>query len=202
MTARDMILLAIADCSREAGVPLSDIVLAAWSRDPDRFGLSGHTADHPSDSRVKVDLMNRKPGNLIGSGLVARTAPNVYALTPLGRAEVARLGVAKPPAPGEPLSHYDVAAALLAMPAFVAWHNDPDRPKRWDGEPDLFHAEMCVRAAMVWCDQRDIAYLTAEPPKGGSHGGKWREPIHYTKLAELLDFVAAMRRRFKLVRAS
>lgn len=192
MTARDTILLALADCSLDKEVRVADIVVAAWRRDPVKFGLPGFQHTYPDSNKVYVEIMNKKPQSVIGLGLVVKTRPSHYGLTPLGRHQVARLK-------GEKVvltSHYDIIGDLAARPAYLAWVNDPGKPdRRPEAEAfgSLSVAEAQVRAAMADCDRRNAAALTAPGCP----------PIRFDVMANLLDFIRVLRGRFpRLAEAS
>ena len=176
-----------------------DLTLASWNRDRNRFGLRGHAQTHPDHKRVMMEIMGRKPHNPIFLGLMEKIRPNTYRLTPLGRAEAARLrggsekGTRHKPAV---LDHYDHMKELLAQKAFTRWRDDPDEPRRWadvleflgadaasdDAAEHFRRIQKTVRAAMEWCNQRDVAYLTKDPPR-------LHAAIHFRDLAEFNDFL-------------
>jgi hypothetical protein len=92
-TAAQVILLAADDLMAQGGSEFSewDLTIAAWNRDRNRFGLRGYAQNHPDHKRVMMEIMGRKPQNPILLGLMDKIRPNVYRLTPLGRAEAARM---------------------------------------------------------------------------------------------------------------
>lgn len=192
MTARDTILLALHDCSPDDEVPIGRIVVAAWRRDPEKFGLTGFQHTYPDSNKVYVEIMNKKPQSVIGLGLVVKTRKSHYGLTPLGRHQVARLK-------GEKVvltSHYDIIDEIASRPAYLAWVNDPGKPdRRAEAEAfgSLAEIEDQVRAAMADCDRRNAAALTAPGCA----------PIRFDVMANLLDFIRVLRARFpKLAEAS
>lgn len=75
---------------------LSDLTLAAWGIDRRRFGLFGYESLHPDANRVKCELFHKRAGRAAVplSAYVERVGPNVYRLTPAGRAKACRLPVA------------------------------------------------------------------------------------------------------------
>lgn len=86
MTTHDKVLAAAADCDPHFTV--AALVVAAWKRWPDCFGLSGWNAHHPDTNRVTVNLYGRK--GLIARGLLMRNGTGRFMLTAAGRAAVGR----------------------------------------------------------------------------------------------------------------
>jgi hypothetical protein len=91
LTVHEKLLLAANDLE-VAGKPQftgEDLVVAAWERDPDTFGLSGHPDDatgkprFPNSNRVFAEIMGSKP--LRKQGLIAKTGTKAFTLTEAGR---------------------------------------------------------------------------------------------------------------------
>lgn len=57
---------------------LSDLVLAAWRLDPDRFGLEGYERQFPDSNRVNAEVRDRRPKKF-GREL-ERVGPNRFRL--------------------------------------------------------------------------------------------------------------------------
>lgn len=88
-TAVETVLLAVAD-EADAGrdvVPLSAVVLGAWLRDRDRFGMLDYKHAHPDTQRVLSELSRA----VRRFGWVCRVGPRLYGLTDAGRRRVAEL---------------------------------------------------------------------------------------------------------------
>jgi hypothetical protein len=213
LTAAQVILLAAEDLTAGGSTEFTewDLTMASWARDRARFGLRGYDQKHPDHKRVMMEIMGRKPQNPLTQGFMEKVRPNVYRLTPLGRAEVARLRGGRDAGGGAPVRAgtvqaelHRLAAAMLAHPAFEQWRLNPDRPRQWDtaaaflslvGDPRRDPAG-CVaalrrsaRAAIDWCMAHDVVYLT---PSARATS----EPIHIRLLTELTDFLQVLEYRF------
>lgn len=97
LTVHEKLLLAAADLE-DAGKPrfsAEDLVVAAWRRDPDAFGLAGYPDEatgrprFPNSNRVFAEIMGSKP--VRKQGLLVKAAPKTFALTEAGRQRVAQL---------------------------------------------------------------------------------------------------------------
>lgn len=114
LTSSQIILLA-ADALHAGGKPEftdDDLCVAAYQLDPQRFGMKGY--DHPDSNRVLCEIMGHKKSSPIPLGHLIRARPKVYAITPLGRAEAARLRLDKTPLPVKPPTPGEVARRTLA----------------------------------------------------------------------------------------
>src|SRR3954453_22951728 len=93
LTAAQVILLAAEDLMSAGAREFTewDLTVAAWARDRTRFGLRGYDQKHPDHKRVMMEIMGQKPQNPLALGFMEKIRPNVYRLTPLGRAVSTRL---------------------------------------------------------------------------------------------------------------
>lgn len=216
-TAVQVLLLAADDLHAKGAAEFSEweLTVAAWERDRARFGMRGFLNLHPDHKRVSMEIMGRKPHNPILQGLMMRVRPNILKLTPLGRAEAARLRggpVAKPTRREQPLppsesdQRYDAVARYARHPVFLRWREDPEYPSGFAlvGEfvgveqksavaAALKDVERTVREAMGWCSKFNVAYLTKGPTSREA-------PIHYRDLSDLIDFLTALGHRFPQLR--
>ena len=102
-TAADVVLLAAAELHSLRlihGDPTEfsewDLSVAAWQRDPKRFGLRGYADRHPDHKRVTMEIMGQKPSSPVVQKLMVKVRPNTYRLTPAGVAQAeALLGMVK-----------------------------------------------------------------------------------------------------------
>lgn len=200
-TARDVLLVAALDLSKdhEAEFTEWELTIAAWKRDPKRFGMRGHE-EYPDHKRVYMEYVGRKNYNPIFSGLMEKTKPNTYRLTPLGRAEAMRLAGGQTSNAVE--DRYDLMAGFVHHSAFLAWIDDCESPKRaYDyadfkrakTEGDIDHA---VRETIRWMDENGLTRITKAPIS-------LCKPITHNELVCVLDFLHAMKLRFpKLAAAS
>ena len=91
----EKLLLAAFDLEQRGHSPFSaeDLVVSAWQKFPDAFGLAGHRGDdgqlcYPDSNRVFAEIMGSKP--IRKRGLLRKVATKMYQLTEGGR-EHARL---------------------------------------------------------------------------------------------------------------
>jgi len=205
LTAAQVILLAGEDLLNSGAKEFNEweLTVAAWKRDPARFGLRGYEQRHPDHKRVMTEIMGRKPGNPVQLMYLEKIRPNTYRLTALGKAEVARLrtgGSPKLPREKDPHSRL---AAYVSHPAFARWRNDPEQPRLWSDVADFLAASpeapsdvpaqlefvrRAIRAGIEYCRERDTMKLESRTREG--------KAIDTRDLAELLDFLQAMQYRF------
>jgi hypothetical protein len=211
LTAAQVILLAGDDLMANGAREFTEweLTVSSWTRDRTRFGLRGFDQKYPDHKRVMMEIMGHKPQNPITLGFMEKVRPNVYRLTPLGRAEAARLrsgGSARAPLPASLQSDlYGTTSALLNHPAFNAWKNDPDQPRRWtdalaflslggdaqnDSTVNLNHLRQAARAALEWCMKHDVQYLTPQVRSASP-------PIHISEISAVSDFLRAIEYRFE-----
>jgi hypothetical protein len=98
LTAAQIILLAGEDLTNGGVSEFSEweLTVAAWKRDPDRFGLRGFKESYPDHKRVMMEIMGQKPHNPLQLKLMEKVRPNTYKLTPFGMEEAVRLRTAAP----------------------------------------------------------------------------------------------------------
>src|SRR4051794_10972772 len=174
LTAAQVILLAAEDLMSNGASEFSewDLTVASWARDRTRFGLRGYDQKHPDHKRVMMEIMGQKPQNPLTQGLMEKLRPNVYRLTPLGRAMAVRMrsGSHTPESTAQS-DLYRLIASLLSHPSLVRWRQDPDHPRRWvdaaaflalggnpakDASACLTALRRAVRSAIDWCMMNDV----------------------------------------------
>jgi hypothetical protein len=134
LTAAQVIILAAEDITSAGATEFTewDLTVAAWGRDRTRFGLRGYDQKHPDHKRVMMEIMGQKPQNPLALGFMEKIRPNIYRLTPLGRAVATRLRSSDPSQSNdEQADFYRLAADLTSHPALVQWRSDPDQPHFW-----------------------------------------------------------------------
>jgi hypothetical protein len=156
-----------------------------------------------------MEIMGSKAHNPVSQKLLEKVRPNYYRLTALGRATAGRLLKEDVPTtssqPVRVRELYETASAYLARPEFRRWRDHPEEPRDWSGAAGflgltgraagfdpaerLDEIHTAVRAAIDWCNVQEAAFLT----RGAGQGGT---PIHVRDLAELLDFLQALKYRF------
>lgn len=212
-TAVQLILLAGDDLMAQGASEFTEweLTVAAWNRDNNRFGLRGYAQTHPDHKRVMMEIMGRKPHNPLHLGLMEKVRPNHYKLTPLGRAEAARLRrdptarTERKDAAPEP-DNYDSVKVFVDHPAFRRWRDDPDEPRKFPDvcaflgvdvrdKPGVIQSRFrevaqVVRAAIRWCNKHEVSYLTKAP-------ARLYQPIHYRDLTDVIQFLVALSHRFK-----
>lgn len=216
-TAAQQILLAADDLATAGAAEFSEwqLSLAAWERDKKLFGMRGMETAHPDHKRAYMEFTGQKRSNPLKLGLLARVRPSVFKLTPLGRAEAARLrqcggsrgGCTRPMA--NLFLEYDTVHPYVASPVFAGWRDDPDTPREFAAVLEFLRlrlgsgekinrplirrkrdqARAAAQAAMDWCNRHNVDRLTKGPKSADV-------PIYYRTLAELLDFLTALEYRF------
>lgn len=91
-TVAEKLLVAAASISgtgRDA-FTAEDLVVAAWERFPDTFGLQGYADSYPDSNRVLTYIMGSTKG-LAGTGQIERVGEKTYRLTSAGLAAAASL---------------------------------------------------------------------------------------------------------------
>ncbi len=207
LTAAQVIMLAAEDLMTAGASEFTewDLTVAAWGRDRTRFGLRGYEQKHPDHKRVMMEIMGQKPQNPLALGFMEKVRPNVYRLTPLGRAVVTRLrGNGPSQAAGPHDDFYRLAADLVGHQALAQWRRDPDLPRYWadaaaflarggdvrrDPAGCLATLRRAMRSAMDWCLRHDLTYLAPPTRSAG-------EPVHVRSLTEVLDFLQVIEYRF------
>src|SRR5262245_43849117 len=92
----DRILLAASEIQRErSSFAAEDLVVAAWVRFPEAFGLQGYSEKYPDSNRILSKIMG-KESTLRKKGYLEKVGPKRYRLTETGRLRVAELNPAKP----------------------------------------------------------------------------------------------------------
>ena len=207
LTAAQVIILAAEDIMAAGATEFTewDLTVAAWTRDRTRFGLRGYDQKYPDHKRVMMEIMGQKPQNPLALQFMEKIRPNIYRLTPLGRAVANRLRNSGPAqASDEQADMYRLASDLTSHAALVAWRSDPDQPRWWadasaflarggdvrkDAHKALSALRRQVRSAMDWCMVHDVEYLVPVSRAAG-------EPIHVRALTEIMDFLQGLEYRF------
>ena len=85
LTVPAMLILAANEIEASGVSPFSAeaLVVAAWQKFPDRFGLAGYVERYPDSNKVLASLMGEK--GMVRRGWLVRTASKRYALTAAGR---------------------------------------------------------------------------------------------------------------------
>lgn len=216
LTAAQVVLLAADDLAEAGQQEFSEweLTVAAWSRDPSRFGLRGFAQTYPDHKRVTMEIMGQKPHSPVQQKFIEKVRPNTYRLTPLGKVTANRL-LSGEPVKLEPINriraekpvpvqdYYDIVAAFIARDEFRRWQDNPAEPREWTGaarflalsetdlEPADRHAEIrdSVKAAIDWCNNQEVIHLIPIADENAP-------PIHLRDLAELFDFLQALVYRF------
>jgi len=96
LSVADKLVLAASDLEREGRTKFSaeDLVVAAWRKFPDVFGLSGYPDGkgqlaYPDSNRVFAEIMGSKP--IRQRGLLTKVGSKMYQLTDAGREHVRSL---------------------------------------------------------------------------------------------------------------
>jgi hypothetical protein len=81
----EKVLLAAYDLENSGRTPFSaeDLVVAAWQKFPDAFGLEGHGGEYPDSNRVFTKIMGDK--GLRGRGWLLKVGEKLYRLSEAGK---------------------------------------------------------------------------------------------------------------------
>jgi hypothetical protein len=85
LSLEELVLLAAKELTEQGKISFSaeDLVIAAWKRFPDSFGLEGYGNVHPDSNRVFTKIMGAK--GLRGRGWLLKTGEKLYQLSDGGR---------------------------------------------------------------------------------------------------------------------
>lgn len=129
-TNRQRILVAAAKL--EQPFHETQLVLAAWRADPERFGLKGCDEPHPDANLIRCEVMGK--ARLVGRGYMERVGERTYRITESGRAEAdaASNGNRRELGPDRKLLRYRIvfaqrAPAMLTSYAFLRWRESAIR---------------------------------------------------------------------------
>jgi hypothetical protein len=205
-TAAQVILLAADDLAAAGTKEFTEweLTVAAWQRDPARFGLRGYEQKYPDHKRVMSEIMGSKPSNPVQLRHLEKVRPSTYRLTALGRSEAARLRSGASEKTSREKDPHTTLSAYIGHRAFARWRNDPEQPRLWSdvadflaagpGAPDDVAAQLdfvrrAIRAGLDYCQAKDLVKLEPRSRSGGA-------PIHVRDIAELSDFLLALQYRF------
>lgn len=207
LTAAQVILLAGDDLTAAGTREFSEweLTVAAWRRDPGRFGLRGFEQKYPDHKRVMTEIMGSKPSSPIQLRHMEKVRPNFYRVTALGRSEAARLRAGGPTKTIREKDPHTSLAPYINHPAFARWRNDPEQPRHWEdvaqfltsapGAPaddvpaQLDYVRRAIRTGLDFCQTKEVVKLEPRGRDGGSS-------IHVSDIAELSDFLLALQYRF------
>ncbi len=124
-TVPEKILLAAFQLEEEGHSPFSAeaLIVAAWLKYPQTFGLKGFADQHPDSNKVLTSIMGEK--GLARRGWLAKMGQKLYSLTRDGKQLVRRLQQGESPqpaAPGHLTVNRDQEKFLQGLFAGSAWH--------------------------------------------------------------------------------
>jgi hypothetical protein len=122
LSAEQKLLLAAFDLQRtKKTFSAEELVMAAWSRFPDTFGLQGFESKHPDSNKVLWRIMGKK--GLRATGWLQKVREKTYRLTEAGRitaTELTRNGLDSDGRAGDFSRHArEILARLLASSALA-----------------------------------------------------------------------------------
>lgn len=187
-----------------------DLTVAAWNRDPNRFGCRGYENLYPDHKRVMMEIMGQtKKDNPLRRGWLVKTRPNHYSITPLGRNEAGRVAPTSSEQKKTDRSPQDIYDAILPYfnsLTFKKFTKDPNEPKMWLGAAsflgisrnDALHlndrmeaARAAISQSLVWFEETDQNALR----RGATGGGVSITKPDVEKLSALLTTI---KDRFKV----
>lgn len=95
----EKVLLAAYDLEEQGKTPFSaeDLVIAAWRRFPDAFGLEGYGNEYPDSNRVFTKIMGDK--GLKGRGWLLKVGEKIYQLSDAGKLHASSLSEGRSTSP-------------------------------------------------------------------------------------------------------
>ncbi len=82
-TISEKLLLAAAELSaRRSPFPIQALIMTAWQRWPETFGLTDYEQTHPN-ANIIISAMSGKKG-MVGRGCFTKVCPNIYRLSQMG----------------------------------------------------------------------------------------------------------------------
>lgn len=108
-----------------------DILVRAWEKDKNAWGLRGYEQDHPDPEKMYKELERRDKG-LVGQGLLERVRPLIYRITPAGLAAASELepsSLATREKAGRAIENS--IRVILEHPVFQTWLKDASRPNQF-----------------------------------------------------------------------
>jgi hypothetical protein len=108
-----------------------DLLMKAWARDPQAWGLRGYELQHPDSEkmRVEIDRANVK-GGMVGLGFFEKIRQRTYRLTPSGLVAASKVNEADPST--RAMAERKLADAvkdIISHPVFLSWTKDSGTPK-------------------------------------------------------------------------
>lgn len=208
LTGAEAILLAANDLTAAGTIEFSEwqLSVATWKRDKSKFGMRGFEADYPDHKRVMKEIMGSAPRNPVVRGLLERVRENHYSLTPVGRAEAAKLSAAEDvgASPRSVSALYDGVRKYAEHRVFLDWQKNPDEPRTWLGAAAFLelttHDPTALRNALRapvrlaadaldWLEEHQRDQLTRGPVGGG-------KAITRADLLKMREFVDVLQVRF------
>ena len=134
---KKQVLLAVLDCcgrDLDKTFTFETLLVAAWKRDPQSWGLRGFEEKHPDSERLHRELDSRGKGNggLVDAGLLEKIRPRVYRITPRGLASASELVPSNEALRGKTDRKLEEEIRrILEHPTFRSWLVDANQPKRF-----------------------------------------------------------------------
>jgi hypothetical protein len=172
---RHQVLVAALACVNddpEATFTAEDLLLEAWRRDSNTWGLRGHESEYPDSERLHAELRRAH-----ADGDIEPMSTRQYRLTPAGLAKIALL----PQADADPQGKVERAfeeevRKTLGHSVFRDWLKDPNTPKRFrdagsfwgiaPGTPStivqdrLRRIDKTLEGALALLDKRGVEVIT------------------------------------------
>lgn len=210
LTVHEKLLLAAADLEAQGTSPFSaeDLVVAAWRRDPEAFGLAGYPDDEtgrprfPNSNRVFVEIMGSKP--IRKQGLLFKAAPKTFVLTEAGRQRAAALsgrddgaGSVKASLPRGTTRDLEKLLSSRAVKKFLDGRRDEitftDAAGFWGISARSSAMEFSGKTGHVEATLRAAAEHAARGPIALKHGAP---PLGARDIKQLLELHEEMFKRF------
>lgn len=111
-----------------------ELLIEAWKRWPQAWGLRGFERLHPDSHRVhrELDSRGKSSKGLVSQGLLTRVRPRVYKLTPKGLATASQASHSNVEVREKATRELEQEVnEILAHPVFRRWLEDRAEPKRF-----------------------------------------------------------------------
>lgn len=210
LTVQEKLLLAASDLEAQGKARFSaeDLVVAAWQRDPEAFGLAGYPDEEtgrpkfPNANRVFVEIMGSKP--LRKQGLLVKAAPKTFALTEAGRQRAAQVSSrdggrtsVKASLPRETIRELQKLLSSRAVKKYLDGRRDDitftDAAGFWGISARSSAMEFSGKTGHVEATLRSAAEHAAKGPIALKHGDS---PLDVRDVNRLLELHKEMLERF------
>jgi len=132
---KEQVLVAALECSEgscQKEFTFEDLLVSAWKKDKQAWGLRGYEQDHPDGEKMHREVDSRGGANkgIVALGFLEKVQPRIYRLTTSGLAAASNL------LPSDAISREkadrqleQAVKQIIEHPVFRDWLKDSTRPK-------------------------------------------------------------------------